>query len=145
VRENGGQYTHAALWTVMAVARLGSGDEAVELFEEEWPDCVLSVSEPLQHPGDMVYFDSNVVVPALPRSEAYKQRQDYPTCYFVDGAIYVLKTSVVGEFERGWGAKVVPYQMHPLESIDIDTPEALILAELIMGYRQQHPHIFERR
>jgi cyclic beta-1,2-glucan synthetase len=32
VRENGGQYTHAALWTVMAVAELGSGDEAVELF-----------------------------------------------------------------------------------------------------------------
>jgi len=32
VRENGGQYTHAALWAVMAVAHLGSGDEAVELF-----------------------------------------------------------------------------------------------------------------
>jgi cyclic beta-1,2-glucan synthetase len=32
VRENGGQYTHAAVWTVMALARLGSGDEAVELF-----------------------------------------------------------------------------------------------------------------
>jgi cyclic beta-1,2-glucan synthetase len=32
VRENGGQYTHAALWTVMAIARLGNGDEAVELF-----------------------------------------------------------------------------------------------------------------
>lgn len=32
VRENGGQYTHAALWTVLAIAHLGSGDEAVELF-----------------------------------------------------------------------------------------------------------------
>jgi cyclic beta-1,2-glucan synthetase len=32
VRENGGQYTHAALWVVIAMARLGSGDEAVELF-----------------------------------------------------------------------------------------------------------------
>ncbi len=32
VRENGGQYTHAAVWTVMAMARLGCGDEAVELF-----------------------------------------------------------------------------------------------------------------
>jgi cyclic beta-1,2-glucan synthetase len=32
VRENGGQYTHAAIWLVMAIARLGSGDEAVELF-----------------------------------------------------------------------------------------------------------------
>jgi len=32
VRENGGQYTHGVLWVVMAMARLGSGDEAVELF-----------------------------------------------------------------------------------------------------------------
>jgi cyclic beta-1,2-glucan synthetase len=32
VRENGGQYTHAAIWTMMAVARLGNGDEAMELF-----------------------------------------------------------------------------------------------------------------
>jgi cyclic beta-1,2-glucan synthetase len=32
VRENGGQYTHAAVWVVMASARLGNGDEAVELF-----------------------------------------------------------------------------------------------------------------
>ncbi len=32
IRENGGQYTHAALWTAAAVARLGNGDEAVELL-----------------------------------------------------------------------------------------------------------------
>jgi cyclic beta-1,2-glucan synthetase len=32
VRENGGQYTHAAAWTVLALARLGLGDEAMEIF-----------------------------------------------------------------------------------------------------------------
>jgi cyclic beta-1,2-glucan synthetase len=32
VRENGGQYTHAAAWVVIALARLGSGDEVAELF-----------------------------------------------------------------------------------------------------------------
>jgi cyclic beta-1,2-glucan synthetase len=32
VRENGGQYTHAAVWIVIALAKLGSGDEAAELF-----------------------------------------------------------------------------------------------------------------
>ena len=32
IRENGGQYTHAAAWVVMALTRLGSGDEAAELF-----------------------------------------------------------------------------------------------------------------
>ena len=32
VRENGGQYTHAASWSVMAFAALGDGDKAVDLF-----------------------------------------------------------------------------------------------------------------
>ncbi len=32
LRENGGQYTHAAVWVVIALAQLGSGDEAAELF-----------------------------------------------------------------------------------------------------------------
>jgi len=32
IRENGGQYTHAAIWTVWAFARLGQGDRAEELF-----------------------------------------------------------------------------------------------------------------
>ena len=32
IRENGGQYTHAAQWVVLALTRLGRGDEAIELF-----------------------------------------------------------------------------------------------------------------
>jgi cyclic beta-1,2-glucan synthetase len=32
IRENGGQYTHAALWSVMAFAELGEGDKAAGLF-----------------------------------------------------------------------------------------------------------------
>ena len=32
VRENGGQYTHAAIWAIMAFAALGDGDRAGELF-----------------------------------------------------------------------------------------------------------------
>src|SRR5208337_5310379 len=40
VRENGGQYTHAALWSVMAFAALGEGDKAARLF---------SLLNPLNH------------------------------------------------------------------------------------------------
>jgi cyclic beta-1,2-glucan synthetase len=32
VRENGGQYTHAAIWSVIAFAMLGEGDQAAELL-----------------------------------------------------------------------------------------------------------------
>ena len=33
VRENGAQYTHAALWAVLATAMQGEGDRAFELFQ----------------------------------------------------------------------------------------------------------------
>ena len=32
IRENGGQYTHAALWAIWAFAQMGQGDRATELF-----------------------------------------------------------------------------------------------------------------
>jgi cellobiose phosphorylase len=43
VRENGGQYTHAAIWVALAYARLGDGDEAVSL---------LDLINPLNHATD---------------------------------------------------------------------------------------------
>jgi cyclic beta-1,2-glucan synthetase len=40
IRENGGQYTHGAIWSVLAFAALGDGDKAGELF---------SVLNPINH------------------------------------------------------------------------------------------------
>ena len=33
VRENGGQYTHAAVWTIMANAKLGKGNHALSMYQ----------------------------------------------------------------------------------------------------------------
>ena len=38
VRENGGQYTHAAIWTVMAFAMMGDRERAWELVRDAQPD-----------------------------------------------------------------------------------------------------------
>jgi cyclic beta-1,2-glucan synthetase len=40
IRENGGQYTHGAVWSIFAFARLGQGDNAGELF---------SILNPIHH------------------------------------------------------------------------------------------------
>jgi cyclic beta-1,2-glucan synthetase len=61
IRENGGQYTHAAQWVVLALAKLGSGDEAVELFHMLNPinhartpaDAQLYKTEPYAVAGDV--------------------------------------------------------------------------------------------
>ncbi|RPH98457.1 MAG: cyclic beta 1-2 glucan synthetase [Lysobacterales bacterium] len=50
VRENGGQYTHAAIWATMAFARLGDSTRAWELF---------SMINPVNHgrsPGDIAIY-----------------------------------------------------------------------------------------
>jgi cellobiose phosphorylase len=49
VRENGGQYTHGALWTVIALARLGLGDEAMELFHMVNPINHMRSPEGIEH------------------------------------------------------------------------------------------------
>ncbi|GFO60058.1 hypothetical protein GMST_23830 [Geomonas silvestris] len=43
VRENGGQYTHAALWMAMALARMGDGDRSAQL---------LRILNPIEHARD---------------------------------------------------------------------------------------------
>ena len=48
VRENGGQYTHAALWVVLAFARLGDGAKAGELLSLINPARRTSTAEGLQ-------------------------------------------------------------------------------------------------
>ncbi len=61
VRENGGQYTHAATWVPMAFARQGDGDKAVRFLRMLNPiehardekDCERYKVEPYVMPGDV--------------------------------------------------------------------------------------------
>ena len=60
VRENGGQYTHAAIWTWIAYCMLGDGERAGELFSllnpinhsQREPVCIYKV-EPYVAVGDV--------------------------------------------------------------------------------------------
>jgi cellobiose phosphorylase len=49
VRENGGQYTHAAIWTTMAFAMIGDNQKAWELFEMLNPINHGRHSDQIQH------------------------------------------------------------------------------------------------
>jgi cyclic beta-1,2-glucan synthetase len=68
VRENGGQYTHAATWAAMAFARQGDGDKAVRLLRMLNPverardekDCERYKVEPYVMPGDVYSLAGHV-------------------------------------------------------------------------------------
>ena len=66
VRENGGQYTHAALWVAMAFARLKDGDRAVKVLQLLNPiehsrtsqDCATYETEPYVVAADVYSLES---------------------------------------------------------------------------------------
>jgi cyclic beta-1,2-glucan synthetase len=62
VRENGGQYTHAALWVVLAYALMGDGDEALSL---------LDLINPLNHTADRAAIDVYRVEPYVLAADVY--------------------------------------------------------------------------
>jgi cyclic beta-1,2-glucan synthetase len=64
VRENGGQYTHAAIWTVIAFAALGDGDKATEL---------LAMLNPINRAGDDAGVQRYRVEPYVVAADVYAE------------------------------------------------------------------------
>jgi cyclic beta-1,2-glucan synthetase len=64
IRENGGQYTHAAIWSVIAFAMLGDGDKAGELF---------SLLNPINHAGTRADIHRYKVEPYVACADVYAE------------------------------------------------------------------------
>ena len=62
IRENGGQYTHGAIWSVIAWAMLGDGDRAGELF---------SILNPIQHSATRAAIHRYKVEPYVACADVY--------------------------------------------------------------------------
>ncbi len=64
VRENGGQYTHGAIWSVLAFAELGDGDKAGELF---------SILNPINHASTRAGVHRYKVEPYVMAADVYAE------------------------------------------------------------------------
>ena len=64
IRENGGQYTHAAIWSVIAWAALGEGDTAHELF---------SILNPIRHASADADVERYKVEPYVMAADVYAE------------------------------------------------------------------------
>ncbi len=64
VRENGGQYTHAALWMIKAFAELGLGEKAVHF---------LQMINPINHALDQVSANTYKVEPYVVAADVYAE------------------------------------------------------------------------
>jgi cyclic beta-1,2-glucan synthetase len=90
VRENGGQYTHAAMWTTLAFALLGDGDRAGELF---------SILNPINHASTRAGIHRYKVEPYVACADVYSSAQHVGRggwTWYTGSAGWMYRTAVEG-------------------------------------------------
>jgi len=90
LRENGGQYTHAAMWSVLAFALLGDGDRAGELF---------SIINPINHASTRAGIHRYKVEPYVVCADVYSSPQHIGRggwTWYTGSAGWMYRTAVEG-------------------------------------------------
>lgn len=107
-------------------------DEAIREFNSRHVDSVISVTPVSEHPYEVVGFSDGQMFRPVERPKEIVRRQEYPPYFFINGAIYVTRSSVLMDQDRGFGKTVYGYEMGPQDSTDIDTAFDLQLAECLL-------------
>lgn len=114
--------------------------EAVELFEKNDADSVVSVCEVPGHHSphwQLTMDDKNalkIFTTGAPLSDLVHRRQDLPKTYARNGAVYLFKTNLLfhPEHPSVYGLRTIAYVMEPESSINIDGMDDWARAELAL-------------
>lgn len=108
-------------------------DQAIALAEEKDADAVVSVCLTHDHPflSKRVAEDGRLS-DFMEKPQGYLARQRLPPAYSLNGAIYLVRRSVLVERDDWYTERAFAYIMPPERSLDIDTPWDLHLVDLIL-------------
>ena len=108
-------------------------DEAAHLFRQSNVDGVISVSVPSEHPYDLVTFAAGEMRRVVRREDEGPRRQDWPEAFFINGAIYLVRSSTVMRDNTLLPRRSVPYLMDQRDSVDVDSAFDLQWASYLLG------------
>lgn len=120
-------------------------EEAVRLFRQGEVDCIRSVSPAPVHPLKMWRIDDGNLIPFVPEKiygiqEAYNYpRQKLPLAFVQNGAIEVIRPTIIREQHSMSGKRMKAYRMPEEDSINVDSPLDFLLAELLLKQRKERP------
>ena len=111
-------------------------EKTVRLANEKKADAVVSVVEVEAHPYWMKHLDDEGRMTDFTSSPfPVFRRQDLPTLYALNGAIYLARRDVLIGLGTWYTTQTYAYIMPPERSLDINTPWDLYLANLVLRDR----------
>ena len=95
-------------------------NEALNEFARSNTPCMITVSDPIQHPSDFIYnyLDGYSY---LSRPDHARRRQDFKDCFFINGNLYITDVKWFIETKKVYDLmKASVFLTNKLTSIDID-------------------------
>jgi len=109
-------------------------DGAVAVQLSTGADCVVSMCKVSKHPAIMYQLDASGAAAAFYSGDSGKFRsQDYLDLYYLNGAIYVLRTDAFRARNRVLSDAPQAYVMPAERSVDIDDELDFVVAEALVA------------
>lgn len=124
------------LYPTSPLRRSASIDKAIrKMLEYPEADCLRSVTLCSEHPHKMWQVEGGFLVPflkGLPQDTPTLAYHQLPEVYIQNASIYITKPETIRRYNSPLGDKVLPFIMQDEESLDINVPEDLHLAEIML-------------
>jgi len=109
-------------------------DAAVELCAGSGAPSVVSVAPANSSPHWMYSVDHDgTMTPVIPAEKVVGRRQELPSVFELNGAVYVARVDWLREHGSFIGPETLAYVMPEERSLDIDTPLDLVVARALLG------------
>ena len=116
-------------------------DEAIEIFETQEADTLISVKELSDHPYWSWTISNETLIPFFSREKMAFTRSNVPPAMIENGAILIVKSEIVRRKKVLYGKRIIPYPMDQESSLDIDTEHDLKYAEYLLKKEQNEKDI----
>ncbi|WP_424355974.1 cytidylyltransferase domain-containing protein [Methanobacterium sp. MBAC-LM] len=107
-------------------------DGSIEFFCKKDCESVISICEFEHPPYWSLKIENSYLKPAFGDKYFKMRRQDLPTSYLPNGAIFISNPQNLASYESFYCKKTLPYLMSLENSVDIDTELDFKIAETIL-------------
>lgn len=115
---------------------------AIKIWEPDI-DMVVSVNNSNSNPYyNLFETDSEGFLKISKGDGHYTRRQDAPSVWQYNGAVYVMTVRSLLKSTMGDFSRILPFEMPSSRSMDLDTPEDWVIAELI--YQQTKGALYNK-
>ncbi|TGA97411.1 acylneuraminate cytidylyltransferase family protein [Sporolactobacillus shoreae] len=112
-------------------------DEAIKQLIDQGADSIVSVCESKVSPFWMKRINEGVLADFLTNAPFYARRQEAPTVYQLNGALYLAREEILRTNKNWYTKQTLPYIMDEISSLDIDSQTDLQFFEFLEGRKRK--------